>query len=62
MLGTQVWKNIGRSQGEIRRKQTVGWLWLIAVCAFNTVPLLIISILANLSSVCHGLSFAISDR
>lgn len=46
-----VWKNIGRSQGEIRRKQTVGWLWLIAVCAFNTVPLLIISILANLSSL-----------
>lgn len=47
----QVWKNLGCSKSEIRSKQTIGWLWLIAVCAFNTVPLLIISILANLSSL-----------
>ncbi|KAI0685812.1 hypothetical protein C8T65DRAFT_747723 [Cerioporus squamosus] len=46
-----VWKNLGRSRSDIRSKQTIGWLWLIAVCAFNTVPLLIISILANLSSL-----------
>ena len=29
----------------------IGWTLLIAVCFFNTVPLLIISILANLASV-----------
>ena len=47
----QVWKNLRRSTSEIRRAQTIGWLWLIAVSAFNTVPLLIISVLANLASV-----------
>ncbi|KAH9889394.1 DUF221-domain-containing protein [Cubamyces lactineus] len=46
-----VWRNIGRTPSEIRRKQTIGWIWLIAVCFFNTVPLLVISILANLSSL-----------
>ena len=35
----------------MRRAQTIGWLWLVAVCAFNTIPLLIISVLANLASV-----------
>ncbi|KAH9942140.1 uncharacterized protein BXZ73DRAFT_97565 [Epithele typhae] len=46
-----VWKNLGRTQAEIRRAQTMGWLWLIAICAFNTIPLLIISVLANLASI-----------
>ncbi|KAI8968836.1 DUF221-domain-containing protein [Trametes punicea] len=46
-----VWRNLGKSPSEIRRKQTMGWIWLNAVCAFNTVPLLIISILANLTSL-----------
>ncbi|KAI0758495.1 DUF221-domain-containing protein [Trametes elegans] len=46
-----VWKNLGKSKSEIRRKQTIGWVWLIAVCFFNTVPLLIISLLANLASL-----------
>ena len=46
-----VWKNLGRSKAEMRRAQTIGWLWLVAVCTFNTIPLLIISVLANLSSV-----------
>ena len=42
---------MGRSKAEIRRAQTIGWLWLVAICAFNTIPLLIISVLANLSSL-----------
>jgi hypothetical protein len=33
------------------RQQLIGWLWLALVCFFNTIPLLIISLLANLSSV-----------
>ena len=36
---------------EIRGAQTIGWLWLVAICAFNTILLLIISVLTNLSSL-----------
>ena len=39
------------SDGEVTRKKIHGFLWLAFVCFVNTVPLLIISILANLSSV-----------
>ncbi|KAI0369019.1 DUF221-domain-containing protein [Pilatotrama ljubarskyi] len=52
-----VWKNLGRSPSEIRRKQTIGWIWLIAVCFFNTLPLAIISLLANLASLTAYISF-----
>ncbi|KAI0645179.1 DUF221-domain-containing protein [Trametes meyenii] len=46
-----VWSNLAKSPAEIRRKQIIGWVWLVAVCFFNTVPLLIISLLANLASL-----------
>ncbi|EIW54410.1 DUF221-domain-containing protein [Trametes versicolor FP-101664 SS1] len=46
-----VWKNLACTPAEIRRKQTIGWVWLVAVCFFNTAPLLVISLLANLSSL-----------
>ncbi|OBZ69734.1 hypothetical protein A0H81_10261 [Grifola frondosa] len=46
-----VWKNLSCTKSEISRKQALGWIWLIAVCFFNTVPLFIISILANLASL-----------
>ena len=36
---------------EIRRAQAIGWLWLITICTLNTILLLIISALANLSSL-----------
>lgn len=39
------------------RQQLMGWLWLALVCFFNTVPLLIISLLANLSSVAQYVPF-----
>ena len=35
----------------------MGWLWLALICFFNTIPLLIISLLANLSSVAQYVPF-----
>lgn len=32
-------------------KKFIGYIWLALVCTFNTVPLLVISVLANLSTV-----------
>lgn len=42
---------MNKTDGELARKKTIGFLWLCLVCFFNTVPLFIISILANLDSV-----------
>ena len=47
----QIWQNMNRSAGELARKRLLGNLWLVVVCFFNTVPLFIISVLANLDSV-----------
>ena len=53
----QIWANINKSDAELAHKRLMGIIWLVAVCFFNTVPLLIISFLANLDSVClHKLS------
>ncbi|KAJ3800110.1 hypothetical protein GGU11DRAFT_774654 [Lentinula aff. detonsa] len=46
-----IWENMNKSPGEIRAKRTIGFLWLSLVCFFNTVPLFIISVLANLNSI-----------
>jgi len=46
-----IWKNMNRTDGEIARRKTIGTLWLILVCFFNTIPLLIISFLANLDAI-----------
>ncbi|KAG6841425.1 hypothetical protein C0991_011319 [Blastosporella zonata] len=46
-----VWENMNKSEGELFRKRVIGFLWLAGVCFFNTVPLFIISILANLESL-----------
>ncbi|KAF9451515.1 DUF221-domain-containing protein [Macrolepiota fuliginosa MF-IS2] len=46
-----IWDNMNKTSGELARKKTVGFLWLCLVCFFNTVPLFIISILANLDSL-----------
>ena len=45
------------SESARARQQLMGWLWLALVCFFNTVPLLIISLLANLSSVAQYVPF-----
>ncbi|KAJ4483501.1 hypothetical protein J3R30DRAFT_3402189 [Lentinula aciculospora] len=46
-----VWENMNKSPAEIRAKRTIGFLWLALVCFFNTVPLFIISVLANLNAI-----------
>lgn len=42
---------MNKSQGELARKRTIGFVLVGLVCFFNTLPLFIISLLANLSSV-----------
>jgi calcium permeable stress-gated cation channel len=46
-----LWENMNKSPAEIRTKRIIGFLWLCLVCFFNTVPLFIISILANLNQI-----------
>ncbi|KAG5727100.1 hypothetical protein E4T56_gene20354 [Termitomyces sp. T112] len=46
-----IWNNMNKSPSELYHKKTIGFLWLAAVCFFNTVPLLFISILANLETL-----------
>ncbi|GLB37735.1 putative cytosolic domain of 10TM putative phosphate transporter [Lyophyllum shimeji] len=46
-----IWENMNKSEGELARKKAIGFVWLAVVCFFNTVPLFIISILANLESL-----------
>ncbi|KDQ28229.1 hypothetical protein PLEOSDRAFT_1041843 [Pleurotus ostreatus PC15] len=52
-----IWENMNKSDGEIARKKAMGFLWLALVCFFNTVPLLIISALANLTSLTTYVGF-----
>lgn len=47
----QIWENMNKSDGELARKRMVGFWLLALVCFFNTVPLFVISVLANLDSV-----------
>jgi hypothetical protein len=46
-----IWENLNKSDSEVARKKMVGFFWLALVCFFNTVPLFVISILANLNSL-----------
>ncbi|KAK7676754.1 hypothetical protein QCA50_020277 [Cerrena zonata] len=46
-----IWENLNKSTAELNGKRMTGWIFLILVCFFNTVPLFIISILANLASL-----------
>ncbi|KDR75655.1 hypothetical protein GALMADRAFT_68322 [Galerina marginata CBS 339.88] len=46
-----IWSNMNTSDVELARKRTLGFVWLFFVCFFNTVPLFIISVLANLDSL-----------
>ena len=46
---------------ELAHKRFLGFVWLSLICFFNTVPLFVISILANLDSVCFNLLFLTSD-
>ncbi|KZT69635.1 DUF221-domain-containing protein [Daedalea quercina L-15889] len=46
-----VWTNLNKSTAEIARNRTIGWAFLVFVCFVNTIPLLVISVLANLASL-----------
>lgn len=46
-----IWGNMSKSESEIARKKLVGFTFLVAICFFNTIPLFVISILANLASL-----------
>lgn len=45
------------TDGARRSQQMIGWLWLAVVCFFNTVPLLFISLVANLAHVATFVPF-----
>ena len=47
----QIWQNLNKSPAEVFRNKAIGFLLLFLVCFFNTIPLFVISVLANLSSV-----------
>ncbi|KAI6046451.1 hypothetical protein EDC04DRAFT_2888120 [Pisolithus marmoratus] len=46
-----IWANMNKSPADLFQKKVIGFLLLVLVCFFNTIPLFIISILANLSSI-----------
>ncbi|KAG7091101.1 hypothetical protein E1B28_010156 [Marasmius oreades] len=46
-----IWENMSKSNSELRSKRMIGFVWLVLVCFFNTLPLFIISILANLNQI-----------
>jgi calcium permeable stress-gated cation channel len=52
---------MNKSDGEIARKKLMGVLWLVVVCFFNTVPLFIISVLANLEGIRTWPGFSFLD-
>ncbi|TFK74590.1 DUF221-domain-containing protein [Pluteus cervinus] len=46
-----IWENMNKSDGELARKRTLGFWFLAMVSFFNTVPLFVISVLANLDAL-----------
>ncbi|KAI0251134.1 DUF221-domain-containing protein [Lactifluus subvellereus] len=52
-----IWKNLNTSPGELIRKKTTGWFLLTLLAFLNTVPLFVLSILANLSSIATFIPF-----
>ncbi|TDL23029.1 DUF221-domain-containing protein [Rickenella mellea] len=55
-----LWNNLNLSDGAVARRRLLGWIYLGVVCFFNTVPLLIVSFLANLSSLTVYVGFLAS--
>ncbi|KAG2109235.1 uncharacterized protein F5147DRAFT_753188 [Suillus discolor] len=52
-----IWVNFNKSTSELIGNKFVGSLFLVLFCFFNTIPLFIISILANLSSISAYVGF-----
>ncbi|CAE6492579.1 unnamed protein product [Rhizoctonia solani] len=52
-----IWSNLTKSEAALASSRTTGWLLIAAVCFFNTIPLLIISALANLAAISEYVGF-----
>jgi hypothetical protein len=52
-----IWHNLSKTPGELLRKKTMGWFFLTLIAFLNTVPLFVLSILANLSSIASFVPF-----
>ncbi|OWZ50389.1 hypothetical protein C368_06530 [Cryptococcus neoformans 125.91] len=52
-----VWENISKEPAELGSKNTFGFIIIGIVCFFNTLPLLVVSLLANLSSLTVYVTF-----
>jgi hypothetical protein len=52
-----IWENLAATPGTLHRKRLLGWTYLILFCAFNTIPLLAISVLANLQQLTAYVKF-----
>ncbi|KAF7964597.1 hypothetical protein HWV62_5091 [Athelia sp. TMB] len=52
-----IWENMDKTSGELMRKRFIGFIYLSLIAFFNTVPLFIISVLANLSSLQGAVPF-----
>ncbi|KAG8949222.1 hypothetical protein FRC03_000411, partial [Tulasnella sp. 419] len=52
-----IWRNITKSDFERARLRTFGWIWITVLCAFNTVPLLLISGISNLAAMTQYVKF-----
>jgi hypothetical protein len=46
-----VWENISREPGEVGSRVIFGFIFIGVICFLNTIPLLFVSLLANLSSL-----------
>lgn len=52
-----IWKNLTMTDAARRSQKTIGWLWLALFCFLNTVPLLLVSALANLTHIAVYIPF-----
>ncbi|KAG9119704.1 hypothetical protein FRC07_005134, partial [Ceratobasidium sp. 392] len=52
-----IWKNLNKGDAALASSRLTGWFLIAAVCFFNTIPLLVISALANLASISEYVPF-----
>ncbi|CAE6359927.1 unnamed protein product [Rhizoctonia solani] len=52
-----IWSNLTKGEAALASSRTTGWLLIGAVCFFNTIPLLIISAIANLAAISEYVGF-----
>ncbi|KDQ55248.1 hypothetical protein JAAARDRAFT_134456 [Jaapia argillacea MUCL 33604] len=52
-----IWSNITKSPADVARLKMTGFIILAVICFFNTVPLFVISILANLTAIASFVPF-----